>query len=269
MDDFELYLYRQRQFERNKLLPRVEEQNTQPVNMPVAVPVQKLSSMPENTDGLFGEYQDLGVLMMALEETDAKRKRAKKSGSQDIENELALRKFKPVMQAWISAKVILDRKFFALVVYFAVGSGDYPLLIEMCDLATELKFFDFEPTLSRQLPDFIVDEIWKLCVRDYWHQPDGPRTKKRLRKPMPDWFWVIFERIVVTEKWPTVGVGFADKLKYKQNELLQIAGYDALYKGEKQKAVDFWSKCQDLSSRSGVVTALKELLAEMHNPASS
>lgn len=251
MDAFALYQQRQRQFEQRKQQAAIEQ--------PIAATVQPVAAQPIISpqkafgDGLLGEYTDLDILLLAIEEQNEKRKRAKKGAARDTENELALRKFKPIIEKWIEAKVILDRKIFALVVYFAIGAGDYPLLIAMCDLSIELKIIDFDPILKRELQSFIVDELWELCKRDYWYQPDGKGTRKTLKKPMPDWFWTIFDRVVTTKQWATIW--------FKQNMMLQIAGYDADYRCDEDKAIYFWEKCEELSERSGVKTRLNELKA--------
>jgi hypothetical protein len=255
MNSFEQYAFKKRQFEQRKLQPQID------VAEPVQVAVKPVLTRPPVTaeqivtGGLLGDYQELDILLLAIEEQNARRSRAKKGTARDTENELALRKFKPIIEAWINAKVILDRKIFALVVYFAIGCGDYPLLIAMCDLSIELGIIDFEPTLKREMQGFIVDEVWEVCKKDYWYQPDGSRTKKRMKKPMPDWFWVIFERVVTTKAWPTIW--------YKQNMMFQIAGYDCVHRGDKKAAIEYWSQCNELSDRSGVKLALKELLAQM------
>jgi len=255
MDGFELYAFKKRQFEERKLQPQIAEVETVQAVVKPVITRPAVTAEQIVTGGLLGEYQELEILLLAIEDQNAKRSRAKKGAARDTENELALRKFKPIIESWILAKVILDRKIFALVIYFAIGCGDYPLLIAMCDLSIELGIIDFEPTLKRELQGFIVDEVWEACKKDYWYQPDGLRTKKRMKKPMPDWFWTIFERVVTTKAWPTIW--------YKQNMLLQIAGYDCLHRGEQQKAVEYWSQCNDLSERSGVKVALKDLLEQM------
>lgn len=251
--DFATYQHQQRKFEQRKAQEQIAVVELIPV-VPIGTAIIK-SAVTQNTDGLLGDYQDLNILLLAIEEQNAKRSRAKKGAARDTENELALRKFKPIIEAWILAKVILDRKIFALCVYFALGCGDYPLLIQMCDLSIELGIIDFEPTLKRELQGLIVDEVWEVCKKDYWYQPEGARTKKRMKKPMPDWFWTIFDRVVTTKDWATIW--------YKQNMLLQIAGYDCIHRGDKQKAIDYWSLCDDMSERSGVKTALKDLVAEI------
>lgn len=255
MSSFQQFLHKQRQFEQRKL--QLQDEVAEPVPVIVKPVINRPPVTAEQivTGGLLGEYQELDILLLAIEDQNERRKRAKKGASRDTENELALRKFKPIIEAWISAKVILDRKIFALVVYFAIGCGDYPLLIAMCDLSIELGIIDFEPTLKREMQGFIVDELWEVTKKDYWIQVDGLRTKKRMRKPMPDWFWTIFDRVVTTKAWPTIW--------YKQNMLLQIAGYDCVHRGELQQAVKYWSQCNDLSERSGVKVALKDLLEQM------
>jgi hypothetical protein len=252
---FEQFLHQQRQFEQRKLKPQIAaEETVQQIVKPV-VTRPPITAEQIVTGGLLGDYQELDILLLAIEDQNARRSRAKKGVARDTENELALRKFKPIIETWISAKVILDRKIFALVVYFALGCGDYPLLIAMCDLSIELGIIDFEPTLKRELQGLIVDELWEVTKKDYWIQIDGPRGKKRMRKPMPEWFWIIFERVVTTKAWPTIW--------YKQNMLYQIAGYDCVHRGEHKKAVEYWTQCENLSERSGVKTALRELQEQM------
>lgn len=255
MSDFERYMQRQRLFEQRKI--RVEQ--TAPIAEPPKVHATTVTKpdvkTPVETAGLLGEYAELGILLLAIEDQNEKRKRAKKGAARDTENELALRKFKPIIEAWLSAKVILDRKVFALVVYFALGAGDYPLLIQLCDLSVELGIIDFEPTLKRELQGLIVDELWEVWKKDYVYQPDGNRTKKTMRKPMPDWFWTIVDRVVTTKAWATIW--------YKQNMMLQMAGYDCLHRGDRQNAIFYWQQCNDLSERSGVKTALRDLLEQM------
>ena len=253
--ELSLWMHRQRQFEQRKQ----ELEHAEPIAAVEPIQVKTIVIQPSvslaDTDGLLGDYQDLNLLLLAIEEQNARRSRAKKGTPRDTENELALRKFKPIIEAWISAKVILDRKVFALVIYFALGCADYPLLIALCDLSIELGIIDFEPTLKREMQGLIVDELWELTKKDYWYQPEGSRTKKRMRKPMPEWFWTIFDRVVSTKIWPTIW--------YKQNMMLQIAGYDCVHRGDNKKAVEYWSQCNDLSERSGVKTALKDLLEQM------
>jgi hypothetical protein len=259
--NYQLYIIKQRQLEKRK----AELANTQvAAEIQPAVIVQRVVQQvvisPEQAQqsGLFGEYGDLQTLYMEIEDHNARRGRTKKDISRETENQISLKKFKPIIESWINAKTIPDRKVFALIAYFASGCADYPLLIQMTDLSIELRIIDFDPTLKRELQAFIADELWELCKKHYWHWPDGNKKngEKWAQKLLPGWFWQIFERIL-TEKWPTI--------VYKKMQLLHIAAFDLEYQGKLQAALNYANQCNELKSEthmsgtSGVSRLIKRL----------
>jgi len=256
----------QRKAQQNKSLKAVENLSVKPAVIVQRV-VEQVVISPEQTksSGLFGEYGDLQTLYAEIEEHNARRNRTKKDLSRETENQISLKKFKPIIETWINAKTIPDRKVFALCAYFASGGADYPLLIQMTDLSIELRIIDFEPTLKREMQAFIADELWELCKKHYWRYPDGKTGEKLADKALPEWFWVIFDKIVLTEQWATI--------VYKKMQMLHIAAFDLEYQGKFKQALEYANRCESLKSEthmsgtSGVSKLIKRLNEKLQTSA--